>query len=77
MKNLLFILVALCFSAQINAQIVIKNVNIIDVKSGKILPSSSVVIVGEQLKEVGPSSKVKYRLTPRSLMAPVNFLCPA
>lgn len=76
MKNLLFILVALCFSAQINAQIVIKNVNIIDVKSGKILPSSSVVIVGEQLKEVGPSSKVKIPTNAQIIDGTGKFLMP-
>lgn len=47
MKNQLLILLAICFGAPLHAQIAIKNVNIVDVKSGKILPSSSVIIVGE------------------------------
>lgn len=76
MKSHLFILIALCFSVSLHAQTVIKNVNIVNVKSGKILPSSSVVIVGEQLKEVGPSAKIKIPTNARVIDGTAKFLMP-
>lgn len=76
MKNQLLILLAICFGAPLHAQIAIKNVNIVDVKSGKILPSSSVIIVGEQLTEVGPSSKIKIPANAQVIDGAGKFLMP-
>jgi imidazolonepropionase-like amidohydrolase len=55
---------------------VIKNVNLIDVKTGKVVRGSTVVIAGERIEEVGPSSKIRSTTTDQVIDGTNKFLMP-
>lgn len=57
-------LIILCYTIMLSAssgaqQTVISNVNLVEVKTGKILPGQTIVINGEKIEQVGASSKIK------------------
>lgn len=59
MKSL-FLLVSMFFSLFAQAQTqVIQNINLIDVKTGKVITGMSVVITGQTITQVSPSKSVK------------------
>jgi imidazolonepropionase-like amidohydrolase len=55
-------LIILCITLSVyvyGQSLLIKNVNLIDVKSGKVIPATSVLVTGSIITEIGPSSKLK------------------
>lgn len=50
---------ALCVSLTAHAQTVITNVNLIDVKNGKVIPAQSVLIKGEVIDQILPAKKFR------------------
>lgn len=60
MKKQIAFVLSFCIAASAFAQqIVIRNVNLVDVKTGKLLPGQTIVINGEKIEQVGPSAKIK------------------
>ena len=54
------LLLCITVSVHIYGQsLLIKNVNLIDVKSGKVIPATSVLVSGSTISDIGPSSKLK------------------
>ena len=65
-----------CLSILLFAQIAIKNVNLVEVKYGKILPNSTVVITGDRIADVGPSSRIKVPPDAQVIDGTGKFLMP-
>ena len=60
MKKYLLLLFALSIFWQVYSQtIIIKNVTVIDVKTGKAIPDQSVVINGERIEAIAPVKKIR------------------
>lgn len=60
MQKQSLLLYSLFFSFSILAQqTVITNINLVDVKAGKILPAQTVIINGDKIEQAGPSAKIK------------------
>ena len=60
MKKQTFLFCSLLLSASLWAQqTVISNVNLVEVKTGKIIPGQTIVINGEKIEQVGAAGKIK------------------
>lgn len=60
MKKQIAFVLSFCIAASAVAQqTVISNVNLVDVKTGKLLPGQTIVINEEKIEQVGPSAKIK------------------
>ena len=60
MRKYIFLLfAAIAFQQLFSQTSIIKNVTLIDVKTGKAIPGQSVVITDERIETIGPSKKIK------------------
>jgi imidazolonepropionase-like amidohydrolase len=60
MKIYYSFLIVMIFSASLTAQqTLISNVNLVDVKTGKIIPGQTVIINGEKIEQAGAANKIK------------------
>lgn len=60
MKKQTIFICALFFTLALQAQqIIITNVNLVDVKAGKIIPAQTIVLNGEKIEQVGAAAKIK------------------
>ena len=76
MKSLsLLVSVLVSFSAYTQTQI-IQNINLIDVKTGKVIPGMSVVITGQTIAQVGMSKSIKMIAGATVLNGEGKFLMP-
>ena len=57
-------------------QTVISNVNIVDVKTGRLLPGQTIVINGEKIEQVGPSAKIKPIAGAKTIDGSGKYLMP-
>ncbi len=77
MRKYTILLIILFAMQALHAQnIFIKNVTIIDVKSGKVLPGQSLIITNGKIEMVGPQKKLKEPLNARVLDGTGKFLMP-
>ncbi len=58
-KYFCFLVFILFFRSVTAQQIVISNVNLVEVKTGKIIPGQSVIINNERIEQTGPAKKIK------------------
>ena len=60
MKKKATLICSILFSVALFAQpTVITNVNLVDVKAGKIIPAQTIIIQGEKIEQVGNAAKIK------------------
>ena len=59
MKKYIFLFLATAFQQAFSQTIIIKNVTLIDVKTGKAIPAQSVVIHNERIEMIGAVKKIK------------------
>ena len=60
MRKYIFLFFAsIAFQQLFSQTSIIKNVTLIDVKTGKVIPGQSVVIINERIETIGPSKKIK------------------
>src|SRR5262245_17202760 len=60
MKPIVFLSLVLQFSSILCSQVIcLKDVNVIDVRSGKILPGQTLIINGDRIEQVGKAGKIK------------------
>ncbi len=57
-------------------QTIISNVNLVDVKNGKILPSQTIVINGDKIEQVGPAAKIKPIADAQTIDGSGKYLMP-
>jgi imidazolonepropionase-like amidohydrolase len=71
-----FLSVLLTGSSLCAQSVIIKNVNLIDVRTGKVLPGSSVVFTGETITETGPAARIKTPASAQIIDGTGKFLMP-
>ncbi|HJS53512.1 MAG TPA: amidohydrolase family protein, partial [Chitinophagaceae bacterium] len=77
MKKYHCLLVPILLSCLLNAQTtLITNVNLVNVKTGKIIPGQSVIISGERIEQVGAVGKVKQPAGAQIVDGSSKFLMP-
>ena len=77
MRKYHHIIVFILFSCSAAAQqIVISNVNIIDVKTGKIIPGQSVIINNDGIEQTGPAKKIKSQAGAQVIDGNGKYLMP-
>lgn len=76
MRVLAFACFTLFFRLSYSQSLVIENVNLIDVRTGKILPGMSVVVDGETISEIAVTQKVKAPADATVIRGEGKFLMP-
>ncbi len=77
MKKINSLLAAIIFSASIYAQqTVISNVNLVDVKTGTIIPGQSIIINGEKIEQAGAANKIKQPAGSQTIDGSGKYLMP-
>jgi len=77
MKKYNSLLAFIIFSSSLQAQqTVISNVNLVDVKTGKIIPGQSVIINGEKIEQAGASKKIKQPTGSQMIDGTGKYLMP-
>lgn len=75
--RLLAVILCMLWSGLGHSQsLLIDNVNLIDVRTGKVLPGMSVVVHGETISEIAPSRKIKAPADAAILRGEGKFLMP-
>src|SRR5687768_3928123 len=76
MKIRISVLLTLFTSAVFAQVVAIKNVNVIDVKTGKVIPNTSVIISGTTIEAVGTSGKLKIPANAQVVDGTNKYLMP-
>lgn len=76
MKCLFLLLSTFCSLLVYSQTQVIQNINLIDVKTGKVVPGMSVVITGQTITQVGPAKSIKTIVGATVLNGEGKFLMP-
>ena len=77
MRKYHYLLAFIFFSCAAAAQqIVISNVNLVNVKTGKIVPGQSVIINNDRIEQTGPAKKIKSPLGAQIIDGSGRYSCP-
>ncbi|MBL7723927.1 MAG: amidohydrolase family protein [Chitinophagaceae bacterium] len=77
MKKLFVFICSLFITGMLWAQqTIISNVNLVDVKTGKILPAQTVIINGDKIEQVGPAAKIKAIAGAQTIDGSGKYLMP-
>jgi imidazolonepropionase-like amidohydrolase len=77
MKKLLLLITALFTVGMLTAQqTIISNVNLVEVKTGKIIPAQTIIINGDKIEQVGPSAKIKPIPGPQTIDGSGKYIMP-